>query len=112
VSHHNQRGADHGIVVGRHFPPQAIEGAERNGITTLTTDQLTTLLDKRDKYGIPPECISEYLLEPGAFQEDRQDLLQEYIDNRLNAMESILAILKGSSEVMNQSIRLDSDISY
>ncbi|ELY87692.1 restriction endonuclease [Natrialba hulunbeirensis JCM 10989] len=95
VSHQNQRGADHGIVVGRHFPPQAIEDAERNEITTLTTDQLVSLLEKRAEYGIPPELIFDYLLEPGAFQEDRQDLLQDHIDERIDAVESMLAVLKG-----------------
>lgn len=95
VSHQKQRGADHGLIVGRHFAPQQIEDAERNGITTLTTDQLTVLLDKREQYGVPPERVFEYLLQPGAFQEDRQDLLQEHIDSRFEAVEAVLSVLKG-----------------
>lgn len=94
-SHRKQRGADHAIVVSRHFPPSVIEDAEATDITTLTADRLVRLLELREEYGLPPEDLFELLTEPGAFQDDRIDELIERINSRTAGMESLLEVIEG-----------------
>lgn len=69
--HRRQKGADHAIVVAPGFAPKVIENATTNELTTLTVDDLIELLDRRDRYAVPPEQILDLLARPGAFQDDR-----------------------------------------
>jgi hypothetical protein len=48
-------------------------------LTTIAVDDLVELLDRRDEYAVPPEEILALLTRSGAFQDDRLDLLDEYI---------------------------------
>ena len=92
--HRRQRGADHAIVVAPGFTPKVIENAETNELTTIAVDDLVELLDRRDQYAIPPEEVLELLTRPGAFQDDRLDLLDESIQDRVNAGETLLAVIQ------------------
>lgn len=93
-SHRKQHGAEHAVVVSRYFPPGAIEDAEANGLTTLTVERLAGLLELRELYGIPPGNVFELLVQPGAFQDDRMDLLTENIQQRLKATETVLDVIE------------------
>ncbi len=92
--HRRQRGADHAIVVAPGFTPKVIENAKTNELTTIAVDDLIELLDRREQYAIPPEQILELLTRPGAFQDDRLDLLDENIQNRIDAGETLLAVIR------------------
>ncbi len=94
ATHRDQRGADYGFVVGRHFPPQAIQNANRNELTTISSEVLAELLEKRARYGIPPEAMMEILGEPGAVQDDRLDDLNEIIRSRVGALEAAFAVIE------------------
>ena len=49
----------------------------------LRLNELWSLLERRDAYGIPPEALSTYLTEPGAFQDDRLDQIDGELRARL-----------------------------
>ncbi len=92
--HRRQRGADHAIVVAPGFTPKVIENATTNELTTIAVDDLLELLDRRERYAVPPEQTLELLTRPGAFQDDRLDLLDESIQNRIDAGETLLAVIR------------------
>lgn len=92
--HRRQRDADHAIVVAPSFSPKVIENAEENGLTTLAVDNLVELLERRDRYAVPPEAILELLTRQGPFQDDRLDLLDESIDDRVEAGSTILDVIR------------------
>lgn len=94
AKHRDQHGAEYGFVVGRYFPPGSIEDAERNELTTITSDALAELLSIRDQYGVPPEVMMEILGRPGGVQDDRLDQLDEYIQERIDAMETVREVLE------------------
>ena len=92
--HRRQRGADHAIVVAPGFAPKVIDNAETTDLTTLAVDDLMELLDRRNRYGVPPEEILSLLTRSGAFQDDRLDLLDESIQDRIDAGETLLAVIR------------------
>ena len=92
--HRRQRGADHAIVVAPGFSPKVIDNAETTDLTTIAVDDLVELLERRDTYAIPPEETMELLTRSGAFQDDRIDLLDESIQERINAGETLLAVIR------------------
>jgi len=92
--HRRQKGAEHAIVVAPGFTPKVIENAETNDITTLAVDDLVELLERRDAYALPPEQLLELLTRPGPFQDDRLDLLDESIEERLNSGKTILEVIR------------------
>lgn len=92
--HRRQKDAEHAIVVAPAFSPKVIENAEANELTTLAVDDLIALLDRRRQYAIPPEDVLELLTRPGPFQDDRLDLLDERINERLDAGETILNVIR------------------
>jgi hypothetical protein len=92
--HKERHSADQAIVVAPGFTPAAIEDADRQGIVLLATDHLQALLERRDAYGIPPEALSPYLTEPGAFQDDRLDQIDDELRTRLGGTEDLLAVME------------------
>jgi hypothetical protein len=92
--HRRQKGAEHAIVVAPGFTPKVIENAKTNELTTLAVDDLIELLDRRDRYAIPPEQVFELLASPGAFQDDRLDLLDEAVHDRIEAGSTILDVIR------------------
>lgn len=92
--HKERRKADHAIVVAPSFDPAAIEDADREDIVLIPADHLRDLLDRRQTYGLSPELISEYLVEPGAVQDDRLDQLDEGIRNRRRGAEELIAVIR------------------
>ena len=92
--HRRQKGADHAIVVAPGFTPKVIENAKANELTTLAVDDLIELLDRREHYAVPPEQTLELLTRSGAFQDDRLDLLDETIQDRIDACETLLAVIR------------------
>ncbi len=92
--HRHQRGADHAIVVAPGFAPKVIDNAEKTDLTTLAVDDLVELLDRRDQYAVPPEEILALLTRSGAFQDDRLGLLDESIQDRTDAGETLLAVIR------------------
>ncbi|TYT61728.1 restriction endonuclease [Natrialba swarupiae] len=92
--HRRQRGADHAIVVAPGFTPKVIENATTNELTTIAVDDLIELLERREQYAIPPEQTLELLTRPGSFQDDRLDLLDENIQDRVKAGETLLAVIR------------------
>jgi hypothetical protein len=114
--HRDRRNADYGFVVGPRFPPNAIEIAANNDLTTISADVLGDLVEKRARYGILPEIIADQLTEPGAVQDDRLDDLDVHIRNRLESMEHAMAVLdalsraessKSATEVQNILLGMD-----
>ncbi|ELZ52332.1 restriction endonuclease [Halorubrum distributum JCM 9100] len=71
-----------------------IDNAETTELTTIAVDDLVELLDRRDEYAVPPEEILALLTRSGAFQDDRLDLLDEYIQDRIDAGETLLAVIR------------------
>jgi len=92
--HKERHSADHAIVVAPGFTPAAIEDADRQGIVLLATDHLQALLERREAYGIPPEDLSKHLIEPGAFQDDRLDQIDDELRIRLGGTEDLLAVVE------------------
>ena len=92
--HRRQRGADHAVVVAPGFAPKVIDNAETTDLTTIAVDDLVDLLNRRDQYAVPPEEIMALLTRSGAFQDDRLDLLDEYIQDRVDAGEILLAVIR------------------
>ncbi|SFR38579.1 Restriction endonuclease [Halogeometricum rufum] len=92
--HRRQRGADHAIVVAPGFAPKVIDNAETTDLTTIAVDDLVELLDRRDQYAVPPEETIALLTRAGAFQDDRLDLLDESIQDRIDAGETLLSIIR------------------
>lgn len=92
--HRRQRGADHAIVVAPGFAPKVIDNAETTDLTTIAVDDLVKLLDRRDQYAVPPEEILALLTRTGAFQDDRLDILDESIQDRIAAGETLLSIIR------------------
>ena len=92
--HRRQRGADHAIVVAPGFAPKVIENAETTDLTTIAIDELVELLDRRDQYAVAPEETMDLLTRTGAFQDDRLDILDESIEARLDAGETLLAVIQ------------------
>lgn len=92
--HRDARNADKALVVAPGFAPAAIDDADRDGIILLPAKQLRELLERREKYGVPPEVVVEYLFEPGAFQTDRLDQLDETVEQRVYSTVDLLAVLR------------------
>jgi len=92
--HRRQRGADHAIVVAPGFSPKVIDNAETNELTTIAVDDLIELLNRRDRFAVPPEETMALLTQSGAFQDDRLDLLDGYIQDRIDAGETLLAVIR------------------
>lgn len=92
--HRRQKGADHAIVVAPGFTPKVIENAKANELTTIAVDDLIELLARRGQYAVPPEETLELLTRSGAFQDDRLDLLDESIQDRIDACEILLAVIR------------------
>jgi len=92
--HRRQKDADHAIVVAPAFTPKVIENATTNELTTLAVDDLIELLDRRDWYAVAPEGVLELLARPGAFQDDRLDILDEAIESRVDAGSAILDVIR------------------
>lgn len=70
------------------------ENAKANELTTLSVDNLGELLTRREQYAVPPEQTLELLTRPGAFQDDRLDMLDEQIQSRLSAGETLLDVIR------------------
>lgn len=94
LGHKDRYAAEHAIVVAPGFTPAAIEDADRQGLVLLATDHLQALLERREKYGVPPEVVAEYLIEPGAFQDDRLDQIDDELRTRLAGTEDLLAVME------------------
>jgi hypothetical protein len=92
--HRRQRGADHAIVVAPGFAPKVIDNAETTELTTIAVDDLVELLDRREQYAVLPEEMMSLLTRSGAFQDDRLDLLDESIQERIAAGETLLAVIR------------------
>jgi hypothetical protein len=109
--HRRQRGADHAIVVAPGFAPKVIDNAETTELTTIAVDELVELLDRRKQYAIPPEETMALLTRSGAFQDDRLDLLDESIQNRIAAGDTLLAIIR-ALERANGSVETPEDVRW
>ena len=92
--HRRQRGANHAIIVAPGFAPKVIDNAETNELTTIAVDELVELLDRRNQYAVPPEETMALLTRSGAFQDDRLDLLDETIQDRVDSGETLLAVIR------------------
>jgi len=92
--HRRQRGADHAIVVAAGFAPKVIENAETTDLTTIAVDDLVELLNRREQYAVAPEETMDLLTRSGAFQDDRLDILDESIQARVDAGETLLAVIQ------------------
>ncbi|SEH62940.1 Restriction endonuclease [Halopenitus malekzadehii] len=92
--HRRQRGADHALVVAPGFAPKVIDNAETTELTTIAIDDLIELLDRRDQYAVPPGKTMALLTRSGAFQDDRLDRLDESIHDRIEAGETLLAVIR------------------
>lgn len=92
--HRRQRGANHAIVVAPGFAPKVIDNAETNELTTIAVDDLVELLDRREQYAVSPEETMSLLTRSGAFQDDRLDLLDESIQERIDAGKTLLAVIR------------------
>jgi hypothetical protein len=55
---------------------------------------LITLLNRGSQYAIPPEDVLGLLTWTALFQDDRLDLLDERINERLTARETILTVIR------------------
>lgn len=97
--HRRQKDAEHAIVVAPGFSPKVITNAETNELTTLAVDDLIELLHRREQYAIYPEEILDLLTQPGPFQDDRLDLLDESISERTEAGETILNVIRALERV-------------
>jgi hypothetical protein len=109
--HADRHNADHAIVVGPGFSPAAMEDADRQGMLLLGARELRALLQRRGTYGMPPELLTEYLTEPGVFQDDRIDQLDEVLRGRVSGMSDLLAVVEAlerasPSEGTAESLRL------
>jgi hypothetical protein len=107
--HRRQRGADHAIVVAPEFSPKVIENAKTNELTTLSVDDLGELLTRREQYAVPPEQTLKLLTRPGVFQDDRLDMLDEQIQGRLSAGETLLDVIS-ALEHANESVATAGDL--
>ncbi|MGB9955089.1 restriction endonuclease (plasmid) [Haloferax prahovense] len=94
AGHKDRHGADHAIVVGPGFAPAAIEDADRQDLVLLATDHLQEVLARREQYGVSPEVLAPYLTEPGAFQDDRLDQLDEQLRTRLSGTQDLVAVME------------------
>lgn len=94
LGHADRHAADHTIVVAPGFAPAAIEDADREGIVLLATDHLQAVLERRETYGVQPEILAEYLTEPGAFQDDRLDQLDDVLRTRLAGTDDLLSVME------------------
>ncbi|NLV02992.1 restriction endonuclease [Haloferax volcanii] len=94
AGHKDRHGADHAIVVGPGFAPAAIEDADRQDLVLLATDHLREVLARREQYGVSPEVLATYLTEPGAFQDDRLDQLDEQLRTRLSGTQDLVAVME------------------
>ncbi|MBX0298147.1 restriction endonuclease [Haloarcula nitratireducens] len=92
--HQEARGADHAVVVAPGFTPAAIEDANRSGLVLLTAERLAALVERAETYGVVPESIADVLFEPGAFQDDRLDEVDDLIGERKGAAEQLVAVLE------------------
>ena len=92
--HKERHSADLAIVVAPGFTPAAIEDADRQGIVLLAADHLQALLERRETYGLPPEELLKYLTEPGAFQDDRLDQIDDELRTRFGGTEDLLAVME------------------
>ena len=92
--HQEARGAEHAVVVAPGFTPAAIEDANRVGLVLLTAERLRALVERADRYGVTPETISAVLFEPGAFQDDRLDEIDDVIGARQAAAEQLVAVIE------------------
>lgn len=92
--HRESRGANHAVVVAPGFTPAAIDDANRDGLVLLSAGRLRDLIERHDRYGFTPETIAEHLFEPGAFQDDRLDQLDDILQARQDAAESLLAVIQ------------------
>jgi len=91
--HRDARGAEHAVVVAPGFRPAAIDDANRDGLVLLDAERLAALVERSDHYGLTPEAIAPVLFEPGAFQDDRLDDIDDIIGARLEASEQLVAVL-------------------
>lgn len=94
LGHKDRYGADHAIVVAPGFTPAAIDDADRQNIVLLSTDHLQTLLEHREKYALIPEILVPHLTEPGAFQDDRVDQIEDSIRGRLNGARDLISVVE------------------
>lgn len=74
--------------------PKVIDNAETTDLTTLAVDDLVELLDRRHRYAVSPEETLSLLTRSGAFQDDRLDLLNESIQDRTDAGETPLVVIR------------------
>jgi hypothetical protein len=98
-AHRQQHGADYILVVAPGFSPGAVEDADQMGITLLDVPHLNKLLGRRETFGVPPEIVFEYVLEPGAFQDDRLDQLDTVLDERVDAEETVRLVVEALDRV-------------
>ncbi|MFC6757899.1 MULTISPECIES: restriction endonuclease [Haloarcula] len=91
--HRDARGAEHAVVVAPGFRPAAIDDGNRDGLVLLDAERLGALVERADRYGLTPEAIAPVLFEPGAFQDDRLDEIDDIIGARLAAAEQLVAVL-------------------
>lgn len=93
--HQSKHNAEYAFVVAPGFTPAAIEETdEEDNLTLLTASHLRDLIQRREAWGITPEKIAEYLVEPGgAFQDDRIDQIDDDILNRISGAEELLAVV-------------------
>lgn len=92
--HKDRRQASQAIVVAPGFAPAAIEDADREEILLLSAKHLRDLLSRREVYGVTPETTAKYLEEPGAFQDDRLDQLDDEITKRIEGTTDLIAVTK------------------
>lgn len=98
-THREQHGADYILVVAPGFSPGAVDDADQMGITLLDVPHLNKLLERRETFGVPPEVVFEYLLEPGAFYDDRLDQLDTVLDERVDAGETVRLVVEALDRV-------------
>jgi len=93
VRHKEDRDGEHALIIGPQFSPGAATDAEQNGITVLRADQLVTILDYREKYGLPPEIVFKQLQDPGLVEESLEHL-GGYAQTRISSLEMVHDIMK------------------
>ncbi|WP_018259321.1 restriction endonuclease [Halomicrobium katesii] len=91
--HQEARGAEYAVVVAPGFMPAAIDDANRDGLVLVSADRLRGLVERNETFGLRPEFVADVLFEPGAFQDDRLDEIDERIADRRAAAGELVSMM-------------------
>ncbi|WP_254280769.1 restriction endonuclease [Haloarcula marina] len=92
--HQESRGAEYAVVVAPGFTPAAIDDANRDVLVLVSADRLRGLVERHEQVGLRPEFVADVLFEPGAFQDDRLDEIDEHIAERRAAAGELVSVME------------------